>query len=80
MKYSLKKYSSLFFVLIGIIVLYILFNVFNKKEGGLRPVGPYCNTNADCSDPKFQHHVCSRQYYGPKPTRGGNQAWVGKCA
>ena len=33
MKFSLKKYSSLLFVLIGIIVLYILFIVFNKKEG-----------------------------------------------
>jgi hypothetical protein len=32
MKISLKSYSSLLFVLIGIVVVYILLNVLNKKE------------------------------------------------
>jgi hypothetical protein len=51
MKFSLKKYSSLLFVLIGIIVLYILLNVlnmFNTKEGKGKANGKECDRNKDC--------------------------------
>jgi hypothetical protein len=54
----IKKYSSLLFVLIGIIVLYILFNVFNKKEG-LIPSGAFCNLNKpkDCESGRCDRHM-----------------------
>ena len=50
MKFSLKKYSTLLFVLIGIIVLYVVFNVINKKENmqPLGRIGDQCNGNYDC--------------------------------
>jgi hypothetical protein len=47
MTFSLKKYSTLIFVLIGIFVLYIVFNTFSTKES-LKGYGESCNNTPEC--------------------------------
>lgn len=67
MKFSLKKYSILLFVLFGIIVLYIILNVINIKEGKGKSNGKECERNKDCDSGN-----CNAYKINPHTTRWGN--------